>query len=80
MRRARAVIAAPAFTLEGMLMKIHVAGFAFDDIKSFSAPYHGMQCETGIQQWEADKGTVKDELALIVSIRNDLHRLMGRRV
>src|ERR1700722_19162572 len=31
--RARAVIDAPALTLEGMLMKIHIAGFAFTHIK-----------------------------------------------
>src|SRR4051812_29828240 len=43
---ARAVIASPALTLEGMLMKIHIAGFAIDGTKpgTFSAPYHGMNC------------------------------------
>jgi hypothetical protein len=50
--RARAVIKAPALTLEGMLMKIHVAGFNFTYIKpdTFSAPYHGMICEGGLPQ------------------------------
>ncbi|SRR6266404_74379 len=48
-QKARAVVAAPAVTLEGMLMKIHVAGFTLDSTKAgtFSAPYHGMLCENG---------------------------------
>ena len=78
--RARAVIDAPALTLEGMLMKIHIAGFAFNHTKldTFSAPYHGMICNTSVQQWEP--ASDDDELALIVSLRNDLHRFAGRRV
>jgi hypothetical protein len=80
--RARAVIDAPALTLEGMLMKIHIAGFAFDRTKldTFSAPYHGMICNTGVQQWEPSTVSDEDELALIVSLRNDLHRFAGKRV
>jgi hypothetical protein len=79
--RARAVINAPALTLEGMLMKIHIAGFNFTYTKpdTFSAPYHWMICETGVQRWEKS-GNDKDELALIVSLRDDLHRFSGRRV
>jgi hypothetical protein len=79
--KARAVIDAPALTLEGMLMKIHIAGFNFTYTKpgTFSAPYHGMICGTGIQHWDAGQNNEKDELALIVSLRDDLHRLMGRR-
>jgi hypothetical protein len=79
--RARAVINAPALTLEGMLMKIHIAGFNFTYTKpgTFSSPYHGMICETGVQHWEPS-GNDKDELALIVSLRDDLHRFSGRRV
>jgi hypothetical protein len=79
--RARAIINAPALTLEGMLMKIHVAGFNFTYIKpdTFSAPYHGMICEGGLpQHWEPSSD--KDELVLIASIRNDLHRFAGKRV
>jgi hypothetical protein len=79
--RARAVINAPALTLEGMLMKIHVAGFNFTWTKpgTFSAPYHGMICEGGLpQHWEI--GDDRDELALIASIRSDLYRFSGRRV
>ena len=40
LNKARAVVAAPAQTLEGMLMKIHVAGFTLDDTKAgtFSTP------------------------------------------
>jgi hypothetical protein len=78
--RARAVINAPALTLEGRLMKIHVAGFNFTYIKpdTFSAPYHGMVCVGGIpQHWEPSEE--RDELVLIASIRNDLHRFSGRR-
>src|SRR5258708_7934674 len=41
-QKARAVVDAPAVTLEGMLMKIHVAGFTLTHTKpgTFSAPYH----------------------------------------
>ncbi len=80
--RARAVINAPALTLEGMLMKIHIAGFAFNHTKldTFSAPYHGMICNTSVQQWEPSSASDEDELALIVSLRSDLHRFAGRRV
>lgn len=81
--KARAVVDAPAYTLEGMLMKIHVGGFTLDFFKagSFSAPYHGMICANGKpQQWELSEviGT-SDEAALIVSLRADLQRFAGRR-
>jgi hypothetical protein len=87
--KARAVIAAPAHTLEGMLMKIHIAGFNFDLHKpgTFSAPYHGMACLTDKgrvvpQQWEPGGllGSSTDEFALIVSIRGDLQRFAGGRI
>lgn len=81
-KRARAIIDAPALTLEGMLMKIHIAGFNFTYVKpgTFSSPYHGMICEGGIpQHWEPNDED-DDRLALIVSLRNDLHRFSGRRV
>jgi hypothetical protein len=79
--KARAVVAAPAMTIEGMLMKIHIGGFATDHMKrgTFSVPYHGMICKNGPQHWEPGKFARGDEVALIVSIRNDLHRLSGRR-
>jgi hypothetical protein len=79
--KARAVIAAPAVTLEGMLIKIHVAGFNITDTKpgTFSAPYHGGICKTDIQHWEPGKFAEGDEIALIVSLRSDLHRFAGRR-
>lgn len=70
----------PALTLEGMLMKIHVAGFNFNHTKpdTFSAPYHGMLCgDRSPQHWEPTSDS--DELALIASIRADLHRFAGRR-
>jgi hypothetical protein len=79
-KRARAIINAPALTLEGMLMKIHIAGFNFTYTKpgTFTAPYHGMICEGGLPQyWEPSSDS--DELALIASIRSDLHRFAGRR-
>jgi hypothetical protein len=76
--RGRDVIVAPAFTLEGMLMKLHVMGFVIDDTKpgTFSVPY----C-SGIRPWQVG-GICEDDdnLALIVSLRDDLHRLMGRRI
>ena len=78
---ARAVIDEPALTLEGMLMKIHVAGYAFPhtNLETFSAPYHGLVCSNGKpQQWEGHAND-DDEAALIVSLRADLLRLAGRR-
>jgi hypothetical protein len=83
-QKARAVAEAPAFTLEGMLMKIHVTGFTMDyrEKDSFSAPYHGQICSNGKpQQWELREDfDHSEEAVLIVSLRSDLHRLMGRRV
>lgn len=81
--KARAVVKAPAHTLEGMLTKIHVAGFTFDDFKrgSFSMPYHGLICANGKpQQWEpTEVFEPRDETKLIVSLRADLQRFAGRR-
>ncbi len=81
--KARAVVEAPAYTLEGMLMKIHIAGFTVPRRKkdSFSAPYHGMICGDGKpQQWEAPEDVeLEDETALILSLRADLQRFAGRR-
>jgi hypothetical protein len=64
-----------------MLMKIHVAGFTLDDTKAgtFSTPYHGMICKNGLQHWEPGKFVKRDEVALMVSLRDDLHRVLGRR-
>jgi hypothetical protein len=76
--RALEVITAPAFTLEGMLMKLHVMGFVILEAKpgTFSLPYR-----SGMPLWEiGNLGQDNDDLALIVSLRDDLHRLMGRRV
>jgi hypothetical protein len=80
--KARAVIEAPAHTLEGMLMKIHIAGFAFDHTKpgTFSAPYHGLICASGKpQQWEPHESWESSEIDLIVSLRDDLERFGGKR-
>lgn len=62
-------------------MKIHVAGFTLDDMKAgtFSTPYSGMICKNGPQHWEPGKFVKRDEVALIVSPRDDLHRFSGRR-
>lgn len=74
----RDVFTAPAKTVHGMLMKIHIAGFKLESSgRSFSAPYHGMEVASGEPQaWAlhpiyADN----DETNLIVSIRRDLHEL-----
>ena len=74
--KARAVISAPAVTLEGMLMKLHVAGFCITDTKrgTFSSPYY-----SGIRLWEPGKFVEGDEIAIIVSLRDDLYRFSGRR-
>jgi hypothetical protein len=37
-------------------------------------------CANGRQQWEpSDKFDISDEIALITSLRNDLHRFAGAR-
>jgi hypothetical protein len=83
--KARAVIEAPAYTLEGMLMKLHIVGFTVDYRKrdSFSAPYHGMICSNGRpQEWEMQEDLthpIHEERALILSLRSDLQRFAGRR-
>jgi hypothetical protein len=82
--KARAVIDAPAYTLEGMLMKIHVSGFNFTSVRAgtFSAPYW-RACQVphrDREQWEpSDKLDISDEIALIRSLRNDLQRFAGAR-
>jgi hypothetical protein len=40
-RAARRVLREPAFTSDGLLMKIHVVGFEFDAVGTFSMPYQG---------------------------------------
>lgn len=75
--KARAVIDAPAFTLEGMLMKLHISGFAITDTKpgTFTGPY---QSGTRLRLWEPGKFAESDEVAIIISLRDDLHRFAGR--
>jgi hypothetical protein len=75
--KARVVIETTASTLEGMLMKLHVAGFAITDTKvgTFTGPYR-----SNIRLWEPGKFAEGEEIAIIVSLRNDLHRFAGRRV
>jgi hypothetical protein len=74
--RGRAVIDALALTLEGMLMKLHIAGFVITGTKrgTFSGPY-----KSGTRLWEPG-GLYgdDDEIAIIVSLRDDLHRFAGR--
>jgi len=58
-------------------MKLHVMGFVIDDAKpgTFHTPYR-----SGMQSWEiGEMGDDSDKLALIVSLRDDLNRLVGRR-
>ncbi|THD76155.1 MAG: hypothetical protein E7813_00150 [Bradyrhizobium sp.] len=72
-KRAKAVIDAPALTLEGMLMKFHVAGFVITDSKpgTFTGPY-----QSGIRRWAPNR-LAGDNVEIIVSLRDDLHRLVG---
>jgi hypothetical protein len=78
--KARAVIEAPAFTLEGMLMKLHVTGFSITDTKpgTFTGPHY----RSGTRLWEPGKFAhdQSEEMAIILSLRDDLHRFAGRRV
>jgi hypothetical protein len=78
-RKARAVLEAPAYTLEGMLTKLHVAGFSI--IHTKPGTFTGPDYRSGTRLWEP--GTFGDdqseEMALIVSLRDDLHRFAGRR-
>jgi hypothetical protein len=63
-------------------MKVHVAGFNINDTKpgTFSAPYHGMKVKQGSSSGRPAENRDSDELALIVSLRDDLHRFAGGRV
>ena len=73
-----AVFLAPANTVHGMLMKIHIAGFRLEcSGRSFSAPYHGKDVVTGSPQAWTPHPIFMDnnEANLIVSIRSDLHAL-----
>jgi hypothetical protein len=63
-RRGCDLIVAPAFTLEGMLMKPHVMGFVIDGTKpgTFSVPYR-----SGMRPWEIGQlGQDNDGLALLL--------------
>jgi hypothetical protein len=75
-----AIVVAKAFTLEGMLMKLHVVGFVIDDTKpgTFDGPY-----QKGAPQrpWEPGKFCGPSaELSLVISLRDDLRRFSGRPV
>ena len=58
-------------------MKLHIAGFAITDTKpgTFTGPYR-----SNIRLWEPGKFVEGEEIAIIVSLRDDLHRFAGRRV
>lgn len=58
-------------------MKLHVAGFAITDTEpgAFTGPYR-----SNIGLWEPGKFVEGEEIAIIVSLRDDLHRFAGRRV
>ena len=69
-RAARRVLAEPALTGDGLLMKIHVAGFEFDAARgTFTMPYEG----ASTPQW-SPSGLSNDECAFIKSIGADLRR------
>lgn len=59
------------------MMRLHVAGFAITDTEpgTFTDPYR-----SNIGFWEPGKFVEGGEIAIIVSLRDDLHRLAGRRV
>jgi hypothetical protein len=77
--KARAVIEAPAYTLEGMLLKLHVAGFSIISTKPDT--FTGPEYRSGTRLWEPGKlANDSDELAIILSLREDLHRFAGKRV
>ena len=76
--KARAVIEAPAYTLEGMLLKLHVAGFSLTSTKP--GTFTGPDYRSGTRQWEPGiLADGSDELAIILSLRDDLYRFAGRR-
>lgn len=81
-RVARKIAAARAFTLDGMLMKIQVAGSVFDWIgKSFKHRTYVSHDQGKL--WNAGKTGIggyplTEEEALIVSLRDDLLRLHAR--
>lgn len=69
-RAGRRVLAEPALTGDGLLMKIHVAGFEFDaQAGTFTMPYRGLQT----QDWRPSRFS-PDEAHFIVSIGEDLKR------
>jgi hypothetical protein len=59
-----------------MLTKLHVAGFAITDTKpgTFTSPHY----RSATKLWEAGKFAQSEEVAIIVSLRDDLHRFAGR--
>jgi hypothetical protein len=71
------VVESSASTLEGMLMKLHVAGFVIRGTKpgTFTGPYRGNN-----PLWEPGSFAEGEEITIITSLRNDLHRFAGRRV
>jgi hypothetical protein len=72
---ADVVIGSSASTLEGMLMKLHVAGFSMGAPDTFTGPYQGNN-----PLWESGRFGDDEAITIIVSLRNDLHRFAGRRV
>jgi hypothetical protein len=69
-RAARRVLAESALTNDGLLMKIHVAGFEFDAQQgTFTMPYRGLQTP----DWSPSRFST-DEAHFIVSIGEDLKR------
>ncbi|SHM40662.1 hypothetical protein [Bradyrhizobium lablabi] len=69
-KAARRVMFEPAFTGDGLLMKIHVAGFDLDAAKdTFTMPYRGFSSPC----WEAGRFS-SDGADFVVAIGEDLRR------
>jgi hypothetical protein len=54
-------------------MKLHVAGFAITGAKPVTGPYRGNPL------WEPGRFADSEEVSIVVSLRDDLHRFAGRR-
>lgn len=82
-RAARKVISTPANTIQGMLMKIHLAGFLSDGCAAgtFSMPYRGIAADGEPQFWQPNRigENRSDEFKLVLCLRDDLHRMQVSR-
>lgn len=78
---ANRVMSAPATTIFGMLMKLHIAGYIIGTTAgTFSVPYRGFDANLEPQQWRVPFKPRTPELSLILSLRDDLQRLFRKGV